>query len=66
MRFDSVASSVLKEDPFQLQAVEVLLHLLQYQNVEGNIGKSSGENAANYCADFITTFAERLRAMPKR
>lgn len=64
MRFDNVSQSVLKPNEYQLQAAELLVHLLQYQTV-ASVG-GSGAHAATFCADFITTLAERLRAMPNK
>jgi hypothetical protein len=44
-------------------AAELLVHILQFQNVESNIGKDTGKAAGDWCADFIEQFAKRLDAM---
>jgi fructoselysine-6-P-deglycase FrlB-like protein len=56
------ANSVLFNDKPKLQAVEVLMHVLQYQTV-ASVGQGSGESAAQYCAEFIEELAKRLKKM---
>jgi hypothetical protein len=63
MTLNNGASSPLKDDPHKFAAAGLLIHLLQYQPVPVFVGNSNGQEAAGYCADFIETFAARLKAM---
>jgi hypothetical protein len=56
-------TSTLATDPHKRQAAELLVHMLQFQQIETYISKSGGNSAADYCADFIEKFAERTKAM---
>lgn len=63
MLLTDLSASPLDKD--RRAAAQLLVHLLQFQSVETQIGKSGGETAANFCADFIEKFAERLKGMSK-
>lgn len=62
MKIINAIDSVLSSDKFKMQAAEVLVATIQNQQIS-YIGNSSGEVAAEYCADFIETLSKRLKKM---